>query len=420
MAGTMNGFISLNISKIEMPVYEYIAVDNSGKSMKGDYEAKTRNEVVDFLHEKNLVVVHIDEKVKFGLKDIMKIQIGGIPLTNKVVFSKQLATMLSAGLPLLQALEVLSSQEKNAALKKGLDNVVGLVEGGSKLSKALARQKDIYSDVELNLIAAGEESGNLVEMIQKVADNMEKQKDFKAKLQGAMIYPAIIFVAIIAVVVLLMIFMVPAVEELYQDFGSELPWITQLVVNISNFFISFWWALLFIVVAGVISIRYYYSTPPGKEVIDRILLSIPIFGKLTTKMQIAEFARLLSMLLKSGIPIIDAMNIVAGALPNVHYKKALKEAALEVEKGIPLAVPVSKNEDFPLIVSRIIATGENTGNLDKVLEDLAKYYQTEVDNMTANLTKLMEPVILLIVGGVVAFLALVVYMPIYNLANVIA
>jgi type IV pilus assembly protein PilC len=403
-----------------MPVYEYAAVDNSGKSIKGDYEAKNRNEVVDFLHEKNLVVLHIDEKVKFGLKDIMKIQIGGIPLTNKVVFSKQLATMLSAGLPLLQALEVLSSQEKNAALKKALDNIVSLVEGGSKLSKAFARQKGVYSAVELNLIAAGEESGNLVEMIQKIADNMEKQKDFKAKLQGAMIYPAIIFVAIIVVVILLMIFMVPAVEELYQDFGSELPWITQFVVNISNFFISFWWALLFVVVAGVISVRYYYSTPPGKEVIDRFLLSMPIFGKLTTKMQIAEFARLLSMLLKSGIPIIDALNIVAGALPNVHYKKALKEIALEVEKGIPLAVPISKNEDFPLIVSRIIATGENTGNLDKVLEDLAKYYQTEVDNITANLTKLMEPVILLIVGGVVAFLALVVYMPIYQLADVIA
>ena len=177
-----------------MPLYEYLAVDNTGKSVKGDYQAKTRNEVVDFLHEKNLVVVHVDEKLKTGLGDILNFQIGGIPLTNRVIFSKQFATMLSAGLPLLQALEVLASQEKNVPFRKSLEDVIKLVEGGSKLSKALAKQKGIYTDVELNLIAAGEESGNLVEMVQKVAENLEKQKDFQSKVRGAMIYPAIIFV----------------------------------------------------------------------------------------------------------------------------------------------------------------------------------------------------------------------------------
>jgi type IV pilus assembly protein PilC len=224
-----------------MPLYEYIAVDTNGKNVRGEYEAKDRNEVVGFLHEKNLVIVHIDEKVKFGIKDLAKIQVGGIPLTNRVIFSKQLATMLSAGLPLLQALDVLASQEKNTGLKSALENVVHLVEGGSTLSKALAKQKGVYTDVELNLIAAGEKSGNLVEMIQRVANNLEKQKDFQAKLRGAMIYPAIIFVAIIAVVALLMVFMVPAVEDLYTDFGGELPWITRFMVNVSNFMISYWW-----------------------------------------------------------------------------------------------------------------------------------------------------------------------------------
>lgn len=403
-----------------MSLYEYVAVDNAGKNIRGEYEAKNRNEVVSFLHEKSLVVVHVDEKIKMGFKDILSFNIGGIPLTNKVIFSKQFATMLSAGLPLLQALEVLASQENNTAFKTALENVVRLVEGGNKLSKALAQQKGVYTEVELNLIAAGEESGNLVEMIQKVAENLEKQKNFKAKVRGAMIYPIIIFFAVIVVVALLMMFMVPAVEELYKDFGGELPWVTQVVVNISHFFISFWWAILFFVISGVVSFKYYYSTPSGKEVIDRFILVMPIFGQLNTKIQIAEFSRLLSMLLTSGISIIEALNIVGSALSNVHFKKALKKAALEVEKGTPLAVPLSKEEDFPIIVSRIVATGESTGNLDKVLADIAKYYQTEVDNMTDNLTKMMEPIILLIVGGVVAFLALVVYMPIYGLADVIA
>lgn len=403
-----------------MPAYEYSAVDNTGQMVKGDMDAKTRNEVVDALHERGLVVVHIDEKVKFGFENLLSMQIGGIPLNNRVVFSKQLATMLSAGLPLLQGLEILASQEKNSAFRSSLENVVQLVEGGSKFSQALAKQKGVYSDVELNLIAAGEESGNLVEMIQKVADNLEKQKDFQSKIRGAMIYPVIMFVAVIVVVIMLMIFMVPAVEELYADFGGELPAITQLMVNVSGFISSFWWALLFIAIGIVFSLRYYYSTPSGREVLDRILLSVPIFGNLSTKSQIAEFARLLSMLLKSGISIINALNIVSGALPNIHFKKGVRKAAEEVEKGVPLAVPLSRNEDFPLIMSRIVATGESTGKLDKVLSDIAQYYQTEVDNITNNLTKLMEPIILLIVGGVVAFLALVVYVPIYNLASVIA
>lgn len=400
-----------------MAVYEYVAVDNTGKTVRGDYEADSRNEVVDFLHERSLVVVHIDEKVKLGLKDVLKIQIGGIPITNRVIFSKQFATMLSAGLPLVQALDVLASQEKNAGFKTSLERVVKVVEGGSTLSRAFGKEK-IFTEVELNLIAAGEKSGNLVEMIKKVADNMEKQKDFQAKIRGAMIYPVIIFLVVIVVVVVLMVFMVPAVGDLYADFDEDLPWITQLLVNISNFFVSFWWALLIGLIGGILGLRYYYSTKSGKDVIDRIFLSIPIFSQIVVKTQLAEFTRLLSMLLKSGIPIIDAINIVANALPNIHFKRGLKHAAKEVEKGIPLAVPIAKNEDFPMIISRIIATGESTGNLDKVLGDISKYYQTEVDNLTNNLTKILEPVILIVVGGIVAFIAMVVYVPIFGLVNV--
>jgi type IV pilus assembly protein PilC len=312
---------------------------------------------------------------------------------------------------------VLSSQEKNVGFRTSLERIVKVVEGGSSLSRAFSKEK-IFTEVELNLIAAGEKSGNLVEMIQKVADNMEKQKDFQAKIRGAMIYPAIIFLVVIVVVVVLMVFMVPAVRDLYADFDEELPWITQLLVNISNFFVSFWWALLIGLIGGILGLRYYYSTKSGRDVIDRVFLSIPIFSQIVVKTQLAEFTRLLSMLLKSGIPIIDAINIVANALPNIHFKRGLKHAAKEVEKGTPLAVPIAKNEDFPMIISRIIATGESTGNLDKVLADISRYYQTEVDNLTSNLTKILEPVILIVVGGIVAFIAMVVYMPIFGLVNV--
>ncbi|MBU0975949.1 MAG: type II secretion system F family protein [Patescibacteria group bacterium] len=402
-----------------MAVFDYIAMNKEGKTVRGDYEAQNRSDVVDFLHEKQLVVVHIDEKVKFGLKDISSFQIGGIPLPNKVVFAKQFATMISAGLPLIQALDVLASQEKNPAFRTALEKVTKSVEGGNKLSQAFEKHK-VFSDVELNLIAAGEESGNLVEIMQRVAENLEKQKDFNSKVKGAMIYPAIITVVMVVVVILLMMFMIPAVESLYEDFDAELPWMTRLLVTISNFFASFWWAIVAFFIALIFGIRYYYSTPSGREVIDRILLTIPIIGDLNTKVHLAEFSRLLALLLKSGISIISAINIVANALSNIHFKNALKNAAKEVEKGVPLAVPISKEDDFPLVVSHMIATGENTGNLDKVLSDVANYYQTEVDYMTANLTKILEPIILVFVGGMVAFLAFAIYGPIYNLVSIIS
>jgi type IV pilus assembly protein PilC len=216
-----------------------------------------------------------------------------------------------------------------------------------------------------------------------------------------------------------MLFMVPSIKVLYDDFDADLPAATMIVVNISNFFVSFWWALAIVAVAAVIGAIYYRSTPTGREVFDRGLLLMPIFGKLIQKSHVAEFARLLSMLLQSGLPIISALQIVSNALSNVHFKKAIVAAAREVEKGVPLAVPISKSEEFPMIVSRIIATGENTGNLDKVLADIAGFYQAEVDEMTNNLTKLMEPIILVVVGGLIAFLAIVVYAPIYQLADVI-
>ncbi|MDD3647995.1 MAG: type II secretion system F family protein [Candidatus Dojkabacteria bacterium] len=402
-----------------MAVYEYVAMNKEGKTVRGDYDAQNRTEVVDFLHEKQLVVVHIDEKVGFSFKDISSFQIGGIPLPSKVVFAKQFATMISAGLPLIQALDVLASQEKNPAFKKALDAVTKSVEGGNKLSQAFEKHK-VFSEVELNLIAAGEESGNLVEIMQRVAENLEKQKDFQSKVKGAMIYPAIIMIVMVVVVILLMMFMIPAVSDLYDDFDAELPWMTQLLVTISNFFASFWWAVVAFFIASVFGIRYYYSTPSGREVIDRILLTIPIIGTLNTKVQLAEFSRLLALLLKSGVSIISAINIVANALSNIHFKNALKTAAKEVEKGTPLAVPISRNDDFPLVVSHMIATGENTGNLDKVLSDVANYYQTEVDYMTTNLTKTLEPIILVVVGGMVAFLAFAIYGPIYSLVSLIA
>lgn len=402
-----------------MQSFQYDAVDPTGKRARGEVEAETRSDVVDYLHERNLTVVDIREKLGFSVKELGSLQIGGVPLSEKVIFMKQLATMLSAGLPLLQALEILAGQVKNPVFRTALQRVVHDIEGGSKLSQAFAKHSDMFSEIEINVVAAGEESGNLVEMLQELAENLEKERQFKSKVKGALIYPMIIFVAIIVVVTLLMMFMIPAVEELFSEFDAKLPLLTQILVSVSNFVGSYWWAILIIIIGLGLGYRYYRSTPSGKEVTDRIYLKIPVFGKINIFIQLAEMTRLLAMLLKSGLPILRALEITSRALSNVHYSFALTQAKAQVEKGVPLAVPLSKNKDIPVLLSRLVATGEETGNLEKVLADVHNYYQAEVDQITANLTKIMEPVILLIVGVVVGIVAFAVYMPIYQIGSAI-
>jgi type IV pilus assembly protein PilC len=269
-------------------------------------------------------------------------------------------------------------------------------------------------------MVAGEKSGNLNEMMQKIAEDLDKSKQLRGRILGAMIYPIILIVVLVIVIAAMLVFMVPAVEDLYSSFeGAELPGVTQILVNASNFVTSPAGiiGILAVVVFGVTSYRYYYSTPQGRRAIDRFLLKIPVFGSLQAKIQLAEFNRLISMLLKSGVPIVDALNIVANALSNTSFSELVENAALAVSKGNNLSIPLAKGEVFPLMLLKMLATGEETGKLDQVTEDMGKYFDQEVQEITGNLTKLMEPVIMVMVGGVVAFLAIAIYLPIYQLGQ---
>ncbi len=235
-----------------------------------------------------------------------------------------------------------------------------------------------------------------------------------------MIYPAIIFVVIVIVVAVMIMYMVPAVEDLYADFGvEELPWVTSFLVSLSHFLSSpiGCSSVSIIVVSIVFGYKYYYSTESGRLLIDKLMLKLPIFGQLISKVHIAEFSRLLSMLLKSGVSIVEALQIVSSALNNIHFKNALLEGKEDIKNGLPIAVALSKSEVYPPLIVKMVAIGEETGKLDSVLEDMAKFYDDEVNEMTDNLNKLMEPMILIIVGGVVAFLAIGIYLPIYSIGQ---
>lgn len=402
-----------------MAKYRYSARTKEGKLKRGELEAPSKSQVVDFLHERGLVVVNVEERIRFGFEKLFETNIGGVPLNEKVVFMRQLATMVGAGLPLTQSLEILGSQARNKAFKKAIQMIVDDVSGGSGLSDSMARQEGIFDDITINLIRAGEESGNLEEVFLRLADDMEKKRNFQGKVKGAMIYPVIIVIALVVVVILLLTTMVPQMAELYAEFDAQLPLPTRILVSLSGLILKYWWLALFVIVVTVGGLISYRRSKAGRVVTDGLILQLPVFGKLFKDSQTAEFSRTLEMLLKSGIPIVKSLNIVSDSLSNVLFSDAVKKSAAAVEKGVPLAKPISEAESFPLIVSQMIAVGEETGKVDEILSKLNAYFTEEVNNTVNNLTTLMEPIILVVMGVVIGLIAVAIYMPIFQIGQAI-
>ncbi len=409
-----------------MAIFTYKASKQNGELESGEITAANYDEIYKQLSQKGMVPITIDQKVEFDIaKSFGKfkdIEIGGIPLAEKVMFARQLATMMAAGLPITQSIEILMQQTKYTKSREKLVEIYKDIQGGLPLSTAFAKQKFIFNDLQNSLIEAGEKSGNLVEIMNQIADDMKKSSALQGKIKGAMIYPIVIFVVIIVVVAVLMVFMIPAVAQLYKDFGDKpLPEITLFLVNISNALSNPVVLTLGVIItlAGFFSYRAFYGTDGGRSTVDKFLLVVPVFGDLISKMSVYEMCRLLQMLFKSGIPIIDSLKSTSKAMGNYHFQKALENAALEVAKGVPLAVPLARSQVIPLIVVKLIATGEQTGKLDQILAEITSFYNDQVEEITSNLTKLMEPIILVIAGLLVAFLAVAIYLPIYQLGNVI-
>lgn len=406
-----------------MPKYKYTVLDNSGKKIQGTQEAASADRLAVFLQEQNYTVMKIDEVVDV----IEEVLSGGIPkvkLKQRVVFTNQLSTMIGAGLPITESLEILVSQSKDKALQKNLQSVLEAIEKeGMQISDALQKYTRIYSEVQISLIRAGESSGNLHEVLLKVAEDLKKANRLQSKIKGAMIYPVIIFVLVAVVLYVLVTKMIPAVEALYQDFGvTELPAITAFLVHLSNFLANPLGSifLLILIVSIIAGYKFYRSTETGRFMTDKLFLKIPVFGNLIGMLQVAQFSRLISMLLRSGIPITEALRVTSNALDNVLFRDVLIDAKANVEAGIPLAAALARSEVYPPLLVKMVETGERTGKLDSILTDMADFYEAEVEEISDNLNKLMEPMILIVVGGLVAFLAVGIYLPIYSIGQYIS
>lgn len=401
-----------------MAKFNYSARDNKGKEIKGKLEARDAQAVVEILQDKGLVVVSVKERANIDFEQLGQINIGGVPMQEKVVFMRQLATMVGAGLPLTRGLQVMEQQISNPMFKKIITQVKTSVESGKSLAESFRNADEVFDAITINLIEAGESSGNLDQILNKLAVELEESKKLQGKLKGALTYPAILIVIIVGVMLLMMLVLVPAMSDIYSEFGGELPTITRIMVSMSDIFLGYWWAILVAVLGAIVGFKIWIDTPKGKRSWNKIILKIPILGTIVSKMQIAQFTRILSLLLSSGLSIIRALELTAMSLSNQMFKEVVLEAKAEVEKGGSLALPVARSDYYPLLVSSMIAVGEETGELDTVLAKVSQYYKEEVDQATENMSSLLEPVFLVIMGLAVAFISLGVYTPMFQLSEV--
>ena len=401
-----------------MKTFKYSARTEEGKEVKGTISARDEVAVTEILHDKGLIIVNIKDTFNFDLQSLNEINIGGIPLKDKVVFMRQMATMVSSGLPLTRALEIMEAQAENPLFKKVIAGVKERVESGQGLADSFRAEEEVFDDITLNLIEAGESSGKLDVILVKLAVELEEKQSLNSKLKSALIYPAIMLVVIIAVIVLLMLVMVPAMSDIYSEFDAELPWTTNVLISLSNFMTSYWWVVILVLAVVILGGKAYLDTPKGKRFSDKIVLYIPILKDVITKTQIAEFTRIMSLLLSSGLSILEALDLAAKSLSNSIFSDVILDAKDEVEKGGSLTIPISRSKYYPPLVSSMIAVGEETGKLDTVLEKVAVYYKEEVNTATENLSGVLEPVFLILMGGTIGFIAMAVYMPMFQLSSV--
>ena len=407
-----------------MATFAYVGRTRSGAVKKGELSAKTRDEAVDQLRKQSVVVTSLEEKKGgAGGFDLSKISFGsGLTDKDLVVFTRQFGTMINAGLPLVQCLEILSTQSENKVLRETIGEVKTQVEAGSTFSDALRRHPRVFDDLYVNLVHAGEVGGLLDTILTRLAKYIEKAMKLKGQIKSAMIYPAAILGVAVVVIAVLMIWVIPIFAKMFNELSGGkmgLPGPTQLVIDISNVFTSYWWVMLIVIGATVFGMKKYYATSQGRMAIDKLLLKTPVFGDLIRKASVAKFTRTLGTLLASGVPLLDGMTICAKTAGNKVIEETLINARISISGGKTIADPLAASGVFPKMVTHMIAVGESTGALDAMLGKIADFYEDEVDQAVASLTSLLEPIMMVFLGIVIGFIVVAMYLPIFKMSDAI-
>jgi type IV pilus assembly protein PilC len=404
-----------------MSTFAYVGRTRLGTVKKGELSAKTRDEAVEQLRKQQVVVTSLEERAGKGGK--FKLSFGsGLTDKDLVVFTRQFGTMINAGLPLIQCLDILATQSENKVLRETVADVKNHVESGSTFSDALKKHPKVFDDLYVNMIHAGEVGGLLDTILTRLAKHIEKAMKLKGQIKSAMVYPIAILGVAVIVISVLMVWVIPIFAKMFSEMSGGkvgLPGPTQLVIDISNFFQSYIVYITIALTAAIYGIKRYYKTANGRIVIDRLLLRLPIFGDIIRKASVAKFTRTLGTLITSGVPLLEGLGICAKTSGNKIIEEALLGARISISSGKTISEPLAKSQVFPKMVTHMISVGESTGALDAMLGKIADFYEDEVDQAVAAMTSLLEPIMMVVLGTIIGFIVIAMYLPIFTMASAI-
>ncbi len=405
-----------------MPKFFYLAKSLKGEEKTGFLEAKDKTQLSKILKEEGFILVRADledKEIKGGFNISLPF-LGGVPLTEKLMFTRNLQVMISSGLSLPRALRILSLESKNRKLKNTLISIKQEILKGKNFSDCLKNHSNIFSELFQSMVKVGEETGNLEEVLKVLSRQMERENELKSKIKGALMYPAVIILAMIAVGVLMLVMVVPKLAETFEELQIELPFTTQIVIGLGTFLAEKWFLAILIIIFLFVSFYLALKTKPGRKILDTICLKLPIISPLIKKTNSAHTVRTLSSLINAGVPIVRSLNIVSGTLGNVYYKKALSEAAEKVRKGEKLSQAMAPYTDiYPLIVLQMFKVGEETGETSAILDKLSDFFEEEITYATKNLASVIEPILMIIIGAAIGFFAISMVQPMYSMLEAI-
>jgi len=391
----------------------------AGEPQSGEMEASRSDEAIELLRKKKIMVTSL--KAKGGGFQLPKFGGGGgVGTKDLAVFTRQFATMISAGLPLVQCLDILARQSSKPSFGRVIAEVTREVEGGSTLSDGLGRHKQVFDELFRNMVAAGEAGGVLDEILMRLAAYIEKADALKRKIQSALVYPAVVLTVVIGATSFMLIFIIPTFAKMFADFGGEMPLPTQIVLTLSNILRQFWWVGVLGAVGGVFALKRYYATDSGHRVLDGLMLKIPVIGDVMLKGAVARFTRTLGTLIASGVPILSGLEITARTAGNKIVADAIMTARASIREGETVAAPLKASGVFPPMVVQMISVGEQTGALDEMLTKIAVFYESEVDTAVDTMTSVIEPVMIVVMGGIVGGMVTAMYLPMFKLISVVS
>ncbi len=404
-----------------MPKFAYVAKNKEGRTMRGDLEAPDKKSAIEVIRSRDMLMIRIDElkKRESIISSLMSSSRRKVPMDELVIFVRQMATMTGAGITIVNALDTMGDQVAHARFKKVILDVRDSVNTGASLSDAMAKHSSVFSEFFVNMVKAGESSGMLDEVLERVATYMEKTHSLQRKIRSAMVYPAVVSFLALVITFVLILRVIPVFKDMFSGFGAELPGPTQFLINVSDIVRSSFWLLAIGVIGVGSGVKWYINTAQGRLAFDGLKLKLPVFGPLFKKVAISKFSRTLSTLVRSGVPILSALEIVAKTAGNVVVERSVYAVKESVKEGESIATPMEKSGIFPPLVTRMISVGEKSGELEKMLSKIADFYDDQVSSTVDSLTSLIEPFVIVFLGVIIGGIVISMFLPIFKMGTLI-